>query len=56
MINIHDPDIKKYSMSAIKSIESGWISNHGEYVDKSTKLLKKISPLKCIITQGIPFN
>jgi perosamine synthetase len=50
MINIHDPDIKKYSMSAIKSIESGWISNHGEYVDKSTKLLKKILNIKyCIL-------
>jgi perosamine synthetase len=35
MINIYEPATTKYSKSAIKAIESGWISNHGEYVSLS---------------------
>lgn len=37
MINIYEPDIKKYSENAIDAINSGWISNHGEYINLSTK-------------------
>lgn len=37
MINIYEPDIKKYSENAIDAIKSGWISNHGEYINLSTK-------------------
>ena len=50
MINIYEPDIKKYSKSSILAIETGWISNHGEYVNKSTELLKDIVKSKyCIL-------
>jgi len=42
MINIYEPEISKYSDSAIKAIKSGWISNHGEYVVKSTQKIKEI--------------
>jgi len=31
MIKIYKPYIDKYKKSAIIAIESGWISNHGEY-------------------------
>ena len=39
MINIYEPNIKKYSENAIEAIKSGWISNHGEYINLSTKKL-----------------
>jgi len=45
MINIYEPNIKKYTLEAKKAIESGWISNHGEYVNLSTNKLCEI--LKC---------
>ena len=34
--------IKKYSKEAIKAINSGWISNHGEYISLSTNKLNEI--------------
>jgi len=37
MINIYEPSINGYSKSAIDAINSGWISNHGVFVEKSTK-------------------
>ena len=46
MINIYEPEISKYKNSAIYAIESGWISNHGEFVSKSTDRLKKILNIK----------
>jgi perosamine synthetase len=50
MINIYEPNIKKYSKSAINAINTGWISNHGEYIQKSTTLLKQILKIKhCIL-------
>ncbi len=42
MINIYNPSIKKYSEEAKKAIESGWISNHGEYINLSTNKLSEI--------------
>ena len=42
MISIYQPNISKYNKSAIDAINSGWISNHGEYIEKSTQLIKKI--------------
>jgi perosamine synthetase len=48
MITIYKPDIYKYTSSAIKAINSGWISNHGEYIKKSNKKLREI--LKCKYT------
>jgi perosamine synthetase len=46
MINIYEPETSKYKKSAISAIESGWISNHGEFVSKSTDQLKKILNIK----------
>ena len=42
MINIYESNINTYNKSAIKAIESGWISNHGEYVNLSTNKLTEI--------------
>jgi len=49
MISIYEPDIVNYSESAINAIRSGWISNHGEYVNNATNKLKKILGVKHII-------
>lgn len=50
MINIYNPNITKYSESAINAIQTGWISNHGEYIEKSTNKLKEILGSKyCIL-------
>ena len=46
MINIYEPNIKDYSSSAIDAINSGWISNHGIYIMKSTNKLKDILNIK----------
>ena len=42
MLTIYEPNINEYSNSAIKAIESGWISNHGEYVEKSMQTIREI--------------
>jgi perosamine synthetase len=42
MIPIYKPDISKYLLSAHDAINSEWISNHGEYVEKSTKKLSDL--------------
>ena len=39
MINIYEPNIKKYSEKAIETIKSGWISNKGENINFFTKKL-----------------
>ena len=50
MISIYDPSIKKYSSSALRAVESGWISNHGEFIVKSTALLnEKVGSKYCIL-------
>ena len=41
-INIYNANILPYSNSAYSAIQSGWISNHGIYIEKSTNLLKQI--------------
>ena len=46
MINIYDPAITSYKKSAIEAIETGWISNHGEFIKKSTQKLKEILNVK----------
>lgn len=40
MINIYNPNIPSYTTSAIDAINSGWISNHGVYIEKSSNKLK----------------
>ena len=49
MINIYNPNIKLYSKSAIEAIESGWISNHGEFIQKSSNKLKEIINIPHVI-------
>lgn len=50
MISIYEPNISKYSKYAINAINTGWISNHGEYVEKATKKLKEFLNVKhCIL-------
>jgi perosamine synthetase len=46
MIPIYEPDLKKYKLSAIKAINDGWISNHGEFIKKSTDKLNEIMKTK----------
>jgi perosamine synthetase len=46
MINIYEPSISNYKTSAISAIESEWISNHGEFVKKSTQKIKEIINVK----------
>jgi perosamine synthetase len=41
MIPIYQPNVTKYNKSAIEAINSGWISNHGEYIELSTQLVKE---------------
>ena len=49
MINIYEPNISKYKNSAIDAIQSGWISNHGEFIENSSKKLKEILNVKHVI-------
>jgi perosamine synthetase len=42
MISIYEPDISKYNRSAINAVESGWISNHGEYIEKAAQKIKEV--------------
>lgn len=42
MIPIYQPDVHKYSKSAIEAINSGWISNQGKYIELSTQKLCEI--------------
>jgi perosamine synthetase len=46
MINIYEPNIFNYKTSAISAIESEWISNHGEFIKKSTQKIKEIINVK----------
>jgi len=46
MINIYEPSISNYKTSAIAAIDSEWISNHGEFIKKSTQKLKEILNVK----------
>ena len=43
MINIYQPDISKYTNSSINSINDGWISNHGKFIDLANNKLKEIT-------------
>jgi len=46
MINIYEPNIINYSSSANHAIKSGWISNHGKFVELANELLKDITNSK----------
>lgn len=46
MINIYEPNITPYTKSAIDAIQSGWISNHGIYVEKSKELIQTTFNIK----------
>jgi perosamine synthetase len=50
MIIIYEPSLNDYKTSAIDAINSGWISNHGEYIQKSIDKLKELINIKyCIL-------
>lgn len=50
MIPIYKPFLKPYKASAIKAIESEWISNHGIYVDlAAAKLRERLNIPYCIL-------
>ena len=42
MINIYKPSIEKYNKSANEAINSGWISNHGKYIELATQKLCEV--------------
>jgi perosamine synthetase len=41
-ISIYNPNISLYSSSAVEAINSGWISNHGKYIDLASNKLSDI--------------
>ena len=41
-VPIYQPYLEPYCESAIKALKSGWVSNHGEFVDQATHLLQTI--------------
>ncbi len=49
MISIYEPDIQQYSNSAMEAIKSGWISNHGKYVEQSAAKLRELLGVKHVI-------
>ena len=50
MHNIYEPNIKKYTISALEAIKDGWISNHGKFVEIANNKLKQITKSKyCIL-------
>lgn len=49
MIPIYSPYLEPYKKSALEAIESGWISNHGIYIEKATQKLKEILNVKYTI-------
>ena len=50
MISIYKPNIENYYYSAIDAIQSGWISNHGKYIEQTCSILKRILRVKhCIL-------
>ena len=50
MINIYNIDINKYTLSAKDAISSGWISNHGKYIELASEKLKNtINSKYCIL-------
>jgi perosamine synthetase len=42
MIQIYEPNISEYNTSAIRAINSGWISNHGEFIQLSKDKLSSV--------------
>lgn len=50
MIPIYKPYLNKYKKSSINALDSEWISNYGEYIQKSEDKLKQIFNVKyCIL-------
>lgn len=46
MIPIYIPYLTNYKKSALDAINSGWISNHGKYIELATNKLKEITGVK----------
>jgi perosamine synthetase len=50
MIPIYQPYIKKYTKSAEGQLSAGWVSNHGKFIDLTTKLMCQIQDVSyCIL-------
>jgi perosamine synthetase len=49
MISIYEPDIQQYSHCAMEAIKSGWISNHGKYVEQAITALRELLGVKHVI-------
>jgi dTDP-4-amino-4,6-dideoxygalactose transaminase len=45
-MNIYEPNIEKYTKSALEAIKDGWISNHGKFVELANNRLKEITKSK----------
>jgi perosamine synthetase len=45
-IPIYTPQLENYKKGAIEAIESGWISNHGKYIELATMKLREILNVK----------
>jgi len=48
-ISIYNPNISLYSSSAVEAINSGWISNHGIFIEKATQQLSEFLTSKYVI-------
>lgn len=46
MIRIYEPFLDTYKKSAEDAINTGWISNHGIYIEKATKKLNEVLNVK----------
>ena len=42
MIPIYTPDIENYISSAVKALQSGWVSSQGDFVLKTTEKLQEV--------------
>jgi perosamine synthetase len=49
MIKIYEPDIEQYKLSALDAINSGWISNHGIYIQKATNKMMEILDIPYLV-------
>ena len=46
MINIYNSDIKRYGTSAIEAIQSGWVSNHGSYIELAKTKIESLYSIR----------
>lgn len=50
MIPIYEPYLERYTQNAINAINSNWISNYGEFINKAEEKMKELMNVKyCIL-------